>query len=58
MRLITVAHFAVTISFLHVHTEFILLITPHVRVTHEKQCVVIVTYRGRHKVQFDLGLLL
>lgn len=55
--LITVA-FAVTLALLHVDAEFILLVTAHVGVTHEKDGVVVVTGGGGHKVQFNLGLLL
>lgn len=56
-NLITVA-FAVTLALLYIDAEFILLVTAHVGVAHEKDGVVVVTRGGGHKVQFDLGLLL
>lgn len=56
-NLITVA-FAVTLALLHINAEFILLVTAHVGVTHEKDGVVVVTRGGGYKVQFDFGLLL
>lgn len=47
--LITVT-FAVTLALLHVDAEFILLVTAHVGVAHEKDGVVVVTGGGGHKV--------
>lgn len=45
---------AVCLSFFHVHTEFVFLVTSHVSVTHEVQSVVVGTSGRGHEVKLHL----
>ena len=50
--------FLIRISLFNINGEFVLLITSHVSIAHKIQHVGIASWIRRHKVQFDLGLLL
>lgn len=45
---------SITICLLHVNAELVLLVTAHVRITHEVQCVVMDAHGWCNKVQFHL----
>lgn len=45
---------SITVCLLHVNTELVLLVTAHVRITHEVQCVVMDAHGWCNKVQFHL----
>lgn len=45
---------SIAVGLLHIHAELVLLVTAHVRVTHEVQRVVMNAHRGCNKVQLHL----
>lgn len=45
---------SITVRLLHINTELVLLVTAHVRITHEVKCVVMDAHGWCNKVQFHL----